>query len=151
MTAATARRTTKYAKAPITKKVKMDGRVVVSEALVKKGVSNFIPKVHVKRGDTVVLVRGSKKTGKGQTGKVLNVMPAEGKVIVEGINFVTRATKQRTAMGKAGLIKAEAPIFASCVMLWCTACKKPTRIRHKQLDSGKKTRICIHCSEAFDG
>jgi large subunit ribosomal protein L24 len=135
----------------VSKKIKPGGRKVVSEALVKQGASNLIPKLHVKRGDMVMLISGSEKVGKGRTGKVLNVYPSTGKVVVEGINLITRATKQKTAMGKSGLIKKEGPIFASRVMLFCTSCKKPTRIRHKVLDSGKKTRICTHCSEAFDG
>ncbi|MBI4533082.1 MAG: 50S ribosomal protein L24 [Candidatus Melainabacteria bacterium] len=128
----------------------MGGKVVVSEAFVRQGVSSLIPKLHVKRGDMVMLVRGSKKVGKGQTGKVLNVFPREGKIVVEGVNLITRATKQRTPLGKSGLVKKEAPVFASRVMLFCTSCKKPTRIKHKVLESGKKSRICKHCSEAFD-
>ena len=145
------RRQIRYAKAPLTQKVKMDGRVVVSEAFVKKSASNLIPKLHVKRGDMVMLMVGSKKSGKGGTGKVLNVYPESGKIVVEGINFITRATKQRPAMGQGGLVKKEAPIFASRVMLYCTSCKKPTRVKHKIADGGKRTRICMHCSEAFDG
>lgn len=148
--AAGTQRQIRYAKAPIAGKVKMGGRTVVSQALVKQGSSNLVPKVHVKRGDTVMLIRGSEKVGRGKIGKVLSVFPREGKIVVEGINIVTRATKQRTPLGKSGLIKKEAPIFASRVMLYCTSCKKPTRIRHKVLDTGKKTRICIHCNEGFD-
>ena len=147
---AAAKQQIRYAKAPISKKVKMGNRTVVSQALIKPGSTNLVPKIHVKRGDTVILIRGSEKVGRGKIGKVLNVLPEKGKIIVEGINLITRATKQRTPMGKSGLIKKEAPIFASRVMLYCTACKKPTRIRHKVLDSGKKTRVCTHCKEGFD-
>lgn len=139
-----------YCKAPHSPKVKKGGVTVVSEALVKKGVTNLKPKMHVKRGDMVMLMAGSKAAGKGKTGKVLSVLLSEGKVIVEGINMVTRATKARTAMGKGGLIKKEAPVYASRVMLFCTSCKKTTRIQHKTLDSGKKTRVCKKCKEAFD-
>jgi large subunit ribosomal protein L24 len=144
------KRELRYTKAGVTKKVKPGGRTVVSEALVKKNSTNLIPKLHVKRGDTVMVISGSEKVGRGKTGKVLSAHPTTGKITVEGINLITRATKARTAMGKSGLIKKEGPIFASRVMLFCTACKKPTRIRHKMLDGGKKTRICTHCNEAFD-
>lgn len=144
------RRNVRYAKAPISKKVKMGAKIVVSSAFVKQGVTNLIPKVHIKKGDMVMLMAGSEKTGRGKTGKVANVFPKTGKVVVEGINMVTRATKQKSVTGQSGLIKKEAPIFASRVMLYCTACKKPTRIKHKVADNGKKTRICKHCSEAFD-
>lgn len=148
--AQTEKRQIRYAKAPLAKKVKMGGRTVVSQALVKQNASNLIPKIHVKRGDMVMLLAGSKKSGRGQTGKVLNVYPKAGKITVEGINLVTRATKQRTAM-EGGLLKKEAPLFACRVMLYCTSCKRPSRIRHKELEGGKKTRVCIHCQESFDG
>ena len=140
----------RYCKAPLSKKIKRDGITVVSEALVKKGVTNLVPKMHVKRGDVVILMAGSKKVGKGKTGKVLSVFPKHGKIIVEGINVVSKASKPRTAMAQGGLIKKEAPIYASRVMLYCTACKSATRIKHKTLDNGKKTRECKKCGEAFD-
>ncbi len=116
-----------YAKAAIAKKVKVDGHAVVSQALVKKGVTNLVPKIHVKRGDLVMLTSGSKEAGKGKTGKVLTVFPQSGKIIVEGVNVITRATKPRSAMGKSGLLKKEAPIFASRVMLYSTQSKKAVR------------------------
>jgi large subunit ribosomal protein L24 len=140
----------RYTKAPKPKKIKMGGHALVSEALVKKGATNLIPKCHVKRGDMVMVIAGSEKSGRGKTGKVLNVLTAQGKVVVEGINMITRATKQRTPMGQSGLIKKEGPIFASRVMLFCTSCKKPTRIAHKTVDAGKKVRVCKKCKEALD-
>ena len=138
-------------KAPIAKKVKMGGVTLVSEALVKDGVSNLIPKSHVKRGDTVMLITGSEQAGRGKTGKVLSVLTKFGKVVVEGINMISRNTKARTAMSKSGIIQKEGPIFASRVMLYCSSCKKPTRIKHKMIDSGKKkVRVCLHCKESLD-
>lgn len=143
------KREIRYTNAGVPKKIKMGGRTVVSSALVKKNSSNLVPKLHVKRGDMVMLISGSEKVGKGKTGKVLSVHPSTGKITVEGINLIIRATKARSPMGKSGLVKKEGPIFASRVMLFCTACKKPTRIRHK-IEGDKKTRICTHCKEAFD-
>jgi large subunit ribosomal protein L24 len=125
--AAQSTRRISYAKAPIAKKVKAGGHTVVSQALIKKGRTNLLPKMHVKRGDLVMLTCGSKEAGKGKTGKVLTVLPREGKIIVEGINVITRATKPRTAMGKSGLLKKEAPIFASRVMLYSSQSKKTVR------------------------
>lgn len=148
--AAVFKREIRHTNSVIKAKTKMGGRVVVSRAIVKEDATNLIPHLHVKRGDTVMVISGSEKFGRGKTGKVLNVFPKKGKVIVEGINIITKATKQRTPMGQSGLIKKEAPIFASKVMLFCLSCKKPTRIKHKMLDNNKKTRICKHCSEAFD-
>jgi large subunit ribosomal protein L24 len=121
-----------YSKAPIAKKVKMGGRTVVSSALVKSSASNLVPKIHVKRGDLVKVVAGSKETGKGKTGKVLAVFPSTGKVVVEGINVITRATRPKSAMGKSGLIKKEAPIYASRVMLYSTKSKKAVRAEFRK-------------------
>lgn len=156
---------TRYTKAPISKKVKPGGRRVVSEALVKRGSTNLVPKLHVKTGDMVVLVSGPKKDAKypadlkkrldernawkGQVGKVLSVDSSTGKITIEGVNMVTRATKQRTMTGQSGLVRKEGPVFASRVMLYCTSCKKPTRVKHK-VENDKKTRVCRHCNQAFD-
>ena len=117
----------RYTKSPIKQKIKMGGRTVVSKALVKPGATNLVPKIHVKRGDHVILISGSKEVGVGKTGKVTAVFPKTGKIIVEGINFVTRATRQRQIGGKSGLIKKEAPIFASRVMLYNEKTKKGVR------------------------
>jgi large subunit ribosomal protein L24 len=141
---------TRFSNSPIKQKMKFGGAKVVSRALVKEGVTNLAPKIHVRSGDMVVLMSGSDKAGVGKTGKVLNVFPKEGKIVVEGINMITRATKSKTAMGKSGLIKREGKIFASRVMLYCTSCKKPTRSASKVLENGKKSRACKHCSEALD-
>ncbi len=139
-----------YCQAPVSPKVKKGGATVVSEALIKKGATNLVPAVHVRRGDMVKLMTGSETVGRGKTGKVLTVLAKEGKIVVEGINVITRATKAKTQMGKGGLIKKEAPIFASRVMLFCTSCKNTTRIAHKVLENGKKTRVCKKCNESLD-
>lgn len=139
-----------YCQAPLSPKVKKGGKTVVSQALVKKGASNLVPSVHVKRGDTVKLMSGSKEQGKGKTGKVLTVLAHEGKIVVEGINIITKAAKARTATGKGGLIKKEAPIYASRVMLFCTSCKNPTRVSHKVAEGNKKIRVCKKCGESLD-
>jgi large subunit ribosomal protein L24 len=154
-----------YTTAPISTKVKPGGRRVVSSALIKPGSANLVPKVHVKRGDMVMLISGPKKDGKyssdlkkklearnawkGQVGKVVSVSPSTGKITIEGVNMVTRATKQRGLSSAHGLVRKEGPVFASRVMLYCTACKKPTRVKHKIDESGKKSRVCRHCSEAM--
>jgi large subunit ribosomal protein L24 len=140
----------RFSNSPIKQKMKFGGTKVVSRALVKEGVTNLVPKVHVRAGDLVMLMSGSDKAGRGQTGKILNVFPKEGKVIVEGLNMITRATKARNPMGKSGHIKREGKIFACRVMLYCTSCKKPTRAGHKLLENGKKSRACKHCNEALD-
>lgn len=141
-----------YAKAPISQKAKPGGKIVVSQALVKHGVSNLIPKLHVKRGDLVMLMTGSKQSGVGTTGKVIKCLPSVGKIVVKGFNIQTHFQKPKgLQQNETGEIKKiESPIFACKVMLYCTSCKKPTRVKLKITDKGKKNRHCKKCNEAFD-
>lgn len=104
-------------------------------------------KVHVKSGDTVMVINGKSR---GKTGKVLEVSPKEGKVIVEGINVVSKHVKPRKAGEAGGIIKAESALYASKVQLICPKCGKPTRIGHKITEDGKKFRLCKHCKEHFE-
>lgn len=111
-------------------------------------------KLHVKTGDTVVLLTGKygdKFTDKNvrKTAKVLEVSPKEGKVIVEGINLVTKHVKPTRMGQQGGIVKAEAPIYACKVMAVCPKCGKPTKPAHKIAEDGTKTRVCKKCGEAF--
>ncbi len=101
-------------------------------------------KVHVKTGDTVVVLSGKDK---GKQGKVLQVSPKEGKVIVEGLNVVTKHVKPRRQGEQGGIVEAEAAMYASKVQLVCPKCGKATRIAHKILDDGSKVRVCKSCEE----
>lgn len=106
-------------------------------------------KVHVKTGDTVVVLSGKNK---GKEGKVLQVSPKEQKVIVEGVNMVTKHVKPRRMGDPGGRIQAEGAIRASKVMLKCPSCKKATRLAHKIVGEGekqKKLRLCKKCGETF--
>lgn len=123
---------TTYTKAAKPRKIKMGARALVSQALVKKQATNHIPKIHVKRGDLVMLMSGSKEAGRGKTGKVLKVFPKTGKVLVEGINMMTSAVKPRTALGKSGLVKEEGAIYASRVMLYSSQKKKAVRAEFRK-------------------
>ncbi|MCI8497744.1 MAG: 50S ribosomal protein L24 [Clostridiales bacterium] len=104
--------------------------------------------VHVKKGDTVVVISGNSK---GKKGKVLEVSPSEGKVIVEGIHMVTKHVKPRQMGQPGGIVKAEGAIYASKVMVVCPKCGKPTRVGHKIYPDGKKDRVCRHkdCGETL--
>jgi large subunit ribosomal protein L24 len=108
-------------------------------------------KVHVKKGDSVYVLNG--KDG-GKKGKVLSVIPAadpsNNKVLVEGVNIVTKHVKPRQGMQQGGLIHQESPINASKVMLICAKCNKPTKVGHKVLDNGAKARFCKKCGETID-
>ena len=115
-------------------------------------------KVHVKTGDTVVLLTGKdeylyndpKDKSKGRkTGKVVAVSPKEGKVIVEGFNVVTKHVKP-TRMGQVGgSVETEGALYASKVQLVCPKCGKPTRIGHV-IEDGKKLRTCKKCGKSFE-
>lgn len=105
-------------------------------------------KIHVKKGDTVVLLTGNDKN-RGKTGKVLEVSPKEGKVIVEGINVVSKHVKPRKAGDPSGIIKTEGAVYASKVQVVCPKCNKPTRVGTKIYADGKKDRVCKKCGETF--
>lgn len=96
-------------------------------------------KVHVKTGDEVIVINGKNR---GMKGKVLQVSPAEGKVIVEGVNIVTKHVKPRKMGEAGGLVKAESALYASKVQLICPKCGRPTRTGHAINNKGKKVRTC---------
>ena len=99
-------------------------------------------KVHVKTGDKVVVINGKDR---GKQGKVLQVSPSEGKVIVEGVNIVSKHVKPRKAGDPSGIVKAESAIYACKVQRICPKCSKATRPAHKMLADGKKVRVCKKC------
>lgn len=103
-------------------------------------------KVHVKSGDTVMIMSGKDR---GKKGKVMGVSPKEGKVIIENANFVSKHVKPRKMGEPGGIIKAESAIYASKVQILCSRCGKPTRIGHKILKDGTKERICRKCGESL--
>ena len=88
-------------------------------------------KLHVKVGDTVMLMVGDKKGDRGKTGKVLTVSPKEGKVIVEGINMVSKHAKPSPKHPQGGIIKQEAGIHVSNLQIVDPSKGGPTRIGHK--------------------
>ena len=109
--------------------------------------ANSRKSLHVKTGDRVIITAGKDK---GKTGNIKKAIPSDNQVIVEGINMVTKATKANPAYGiQGGLIKKEAPLDSSNVMIVCPSCEKPTRIAHKVID-GKKVRVCKKCGEQLD-
>lgn len=103
-------------------------------------------KVHVKTGDTVIVLSG---TERGKKGKVLEVSPKEGKVIVEKVNLVKKHVKPRRMGEQGGIVEAEGAMYASKVQIVCPRCGKPTRVGHKVLTDGTKERICKKCGEAL--
>lgn len=93
--------------------------------------------MHVKKGDTVVVIAGKDK---GKTGKVLAAMPKQDRVIVEGVNIVVKHQKPTQEMQQGGRIEQEGSIHVSNVMFYSNKEKKGVRIGHK-IDNGKKVRV----------
>ena len=96
-------------------------------------------KVHVKKGDEVVVINGKYR---GARGKVMEVSPSENKVIVEGVNIVTKHIKPRRMGEPGGLVKAESALYADKVQLICPKWGRPTRSGHKINSKCKKDRTC---------
>lgn len=106
------------------------------------------PIVHVKKGDTVVVLSGKDK---GKKGKVLQVFPQTQRVIVENVNLIKKHTKPNPAINnQGGIIEKEAPVYSSKVMLVCQRCNQPTRIGNKKLENNTSVRICKKCGEMID-
>ena len=103
-------------------------------------------KVHVKTGDEVVVINGKYR---GTRGKVMQVSPPEGKVIVEGVNIVKKHVKPRKMGEPGGIIEAESALYADKVQLVCPKCGRPTRTGTKIAEDGKKSRVCKKCNAEF--
>ena len=102
----------------------------------------MIRKVHVRKGDKVIVLSGDYK---GKPGKVLEVSPKEGKVIVEGVNVVSKHVKPRREGDKGGIIQVEGAMYASKVAHYCEACKKGVRARVSTDEKGNKIKVCAKC------
>lgn len=101
---------------------------------------------HVKKGDTVRVLAGKDR---GKTGKVLHVHPAEGTVVVEGINIAKKHTKPTRQMPQGGVIEQPAPLAASKVMVVCPHCGEPTRVGFDR-DPDSVVRVCKKCGRNID-
>ena len=97
--------------------------------------------MNIKKNDKVVVLSGKDK---GKEGKVLTAMPAEKKVVVEGVNVATCHVKPRKQGEEGGIVRREIPMYVSKVMLMCPKCGKPTRVASK-VEDGKKVRVCKKC------
>ena len=119
----------------------------------KKKKPVFEGKIKLKKGDEVMVLTGKDK---GKQGKILQALPDEGKVIVEGVNIVTRHQKPRSTgsramvKGQLGEMKMPMGLSINKVMLICQKCHKETRIARGVGADGKMTRKCQKCGEMID-
>lgn len=104
-------------------------------------------KLHVKKGDQVIVITGKDK---GKKGRVLAAYPSEGRVLVEGVNIIKKHQKPNQANPQGGIISKEAPIHSSNVMLVDPKTGQATRIGYKVLENGKKVRYAKKSGEIID-
>ncbi|NLI59040.1 MAG: 50S ribosomal protein L24 [Clostridium sp.] len=104
-------------------------------------------KIHVKKGDTVIVLNGKDKNKKG---KVIRTIPDKSMVLVEGVNMVKKHVKPRPPMQQGGIINQESPIHSSKVMLVCSRCGKPSKTKITVYENGSKDRECKRCGEVID-
>ncbi len=102
-------------------------------------------KLHIKKGDTVIVLSGNSK---GVKGEVIAVSPEEGKVLVQGANMIHKHVKPRRQGETGGIVDAEGAMYASKVALYCPKCDKGVRVHHV-IENGKKIRVC-KCGHKFD-
>jgi large subunit ribosomal protein L24 len=103
--------------------------------------------MRIKKNDQVLVITGKDR---GKKGKIRFAYPKEGKVIVEGVNFIKKHARARGQARQAGIIEREAPMDVSNVILLCSKCDKPARIGGRTLADGKSVRFCRVCQEVID-
>ena len=103
-------------------------------------------KMHIKKGDTVVVLSGDDK---GVQGEVIAVSREEGKLIVKDVNIIHKHVKPRRQGENGGIVDAEGAIYASNVALYCPKCDKGVRVAHK-IDGDTKVRVCAKCGHKFN-
>ncbi|MCU0270515.1 MAG: 50S ribosomal protein L24 [Acidimicrobiales bacterium] len=96
----------------------------------------------IRKGDRVQVLSGKDR---GKVGDVMFAFPAEGKVIVDGVNVAKRHTKPRSATQPGGIIDKDMPIDVSNVAVVCDSCGKPTRVGYRFEPDGTKVRVCRKC------
>ena len=102
----------------------------------------------IKKGDTVIVIRGKDR---GKTGKVLRVLPDKQRAIVERVNFIKEFIRQdRSRNIQGGIMEKEAHIHLSNLMLFCSECNRGARVKNKILEDGTKIRVCHRCETSLD-
>jgi large subunit ribosomal protein L24 len=103
--------------------------------------------MHVRKGDTVVVIAGKEK---GKRGRVLRVLNDKDRVVIERVNMVKRHTKPTQANPRGGILEKEGSIAVSNVALWCGKCAAGRRAKAEIKESQKKRRVCVKCGALFE-
>lgn len=109
--------------------------------------NRFKPKFNIKKGDTVVVIAGDDKNAQ-KPRKVLEVFPEEARVLVEGVNIITRHTKPSARNTRGGIVKKEASIHISNVMLWDAKAGAATKVKRTR-ENGKLVRVSKKSNEVI--
>ncbi len=109
--------------------------------------NRFKPKFNIKKGDSVIVITGDDKDPK-KPHKVLEVFPDKSKILVEGVNIVTKHTKPSAQNTKGGIVKIEAPMNISNVMLWDAKAGVATKIKRTR-ENGKLIRVSKKSGEVI--
>ncbi len=104
-------------------------------------------KCYIKKDDKIKVIAGKDK---GKIGKVLKVNRKKSGLLVEKINIGKRHSKPTQQNRQGGIVEKEMPIQWSNVMVMCSKCVTPARVKMQRLEDGKKVRICVKCGEALD-
>jgi large subunit ribosomal protein L24 len=106
-----------------------------------------IYKSHLKKEDKVKILSGKDK---GKIGRVLKVDRKKNRVLVEHVNMMKKHTRPSAKNRQGGIVEAEAAMHISNVMLMCSKCMKPVRLKMQELEDGQKKRVCRKCNETID-
>ncbi len=104
---------------------------------------------NIRKNDVVIAIAGTDAAAK-KTGKVLQVFPEKGRVLVEGMRFVTKTMRKSQDRPQGDIIRKESPMPISNVMLFCPQCKKGVRLNRTRDAKGRSVRTCRRCRHAFD-
>lgn len=104
-------------------------------------------KLHVKKGDLVHVRAGNDR---GKQGKVLEVLPAKGRVVIDGVNIIKKHTRPSQSNPQGGVVESPGSIHGSNVSVVCPNCNEPTRVAHRRAPGQAVVRVCKRCEKSID-
>jgi large subunit ribosomal protein L24 len=108
--------------------------------------ARHVKKFRIKRGDTVQVMQGKES---GKKGKVLHVLEADERIVVERVNFIKRHVRPSKKLPQGGVIEREASMHISNVQLVCPSCGRPARVGVRT-DGSNRVRYCKKCNVQLD-
>lgn len=101
----------------------------------------------IRKGDTVRVITGNDR---GRVGTVLQVFPKEHRIVVKGVQMITRHLRPSAKHREGGIVQQEGTLALSNVLLVCPECDRPTRVGFVVTEAGEKLRQCKQCKKTFD-